>query len=168
MRARLTVETPLGRVVLVAGERAVEELLLPETSPAETIPERRTHLLCRAEKELQEYFRGERQDFDLPLTPAGTPFQQRVWQELCRIQYGHTASYGEIARRIGLPKGPRAIGQANHRNPIPILIPCHRVIAAQGAPGGYGGGLDIKIRLLKLEGTRMIEDSAAHKVKILS
>ena len=168
MRARLTVETPLGRVVLVAGERAVEELLLPETSPAETIPERRTHLLCRAEKELQEYFRGERRDFDLPLAPAGTPFQQRVWQELCRIPYGHTASYGEIARRIGLPKGPRAIGQANHRNPIPILIPCHRVIAAQGAPGGYGGGLDIKIRLLKLEGTRMIEDSAAHKVKILS
>ncbi|MBQ6596125.1 MAG: methylated-DNA--[Lentisphaeria bacterium] len=168
MRARLTVETPLGRVVLVAGERAVEELLLPETSPAETIPERRTHLLCRAEKELQEYFRGERRDFDLPLAPAGTPFQQRVWQELCRIPYGRTVSYGEIARRIGLPKGPRAIGQANHRNPIPILIPCHRVIAAQGAPGGYGGGLDIKIRLLKLEGTRMIEDSAAHKVKILS
>ena len=168
MRARLTVETPLGRVVLVAGERAVEELLLPGMAPDETIPERRTPLLCRAEKELQEYFRGERRDFDLPLAPAGTPFQQRVWQELCRIPYGHTATYGEIARRIGLPKGPRAIGQANHRNPIPILIPCHRVIAAQGAPGGYGGGLDIKIRLLKLEGTRMIVDSAAHTVKILS
>ena len=168
MRARLTVETPLGRVVLVAGERAVEELLLPETSPDETIPEHRNPLLCRAEKELQEYFRGERRDFDLPLAPAGTPFQQRVWQELCRIPYGRTASYGEIARRVGRPRGPRAVGQANHRNPIPILIPCHRVIAAQGAPGGYGGGLDIKIRLLKLEGTRMIEDSAAHKVKILS
>ena len=168
MRARLTVETPLGTVVLVACERAVEELLLPGTSPDETIPECRTPLLCRAEKELQEYFRGERRVFDLPVAPAGTPFQQRVWQELCRIPYGHTATYGEIARRIGLPKGPRAIGQANHRNPIPILIPCHRVIAAQGAPGGYGGGLDIKIRLLKLEGTRMIVDSAAHTVKILS
>ena len=168
MRARLTVETPLGTVVLVACERAVEELLLPGTSPDETIPECRTPLLCRAEKELQEYFRGGRRDFDLPLAPAGTPFQQRVWQELCRIPYGHTATYGEIARRIGLPKGPRAIGQANHRNPIPIVIPCHRVIAAQGALGGYGGGLDIKIRLLKLEGTRMTADPAAHTMKILS
>ena len=168
MRSLLTVETPLGRLTVVGDETAVEELRLPGGTPDETMPERRTPLLCRAEKELREYFRGERRDFDLPLAPAGTPFQQRVWQELCRIPYGCTVSYGEIARRIGLPKGPRAIGQANHRNPIPILIPCHRVIAAQGAPGGYGGGLDIKIRLLKLEGTRMIEDSAAHKVKILS
>ena len=168
MRARLTVETPLGRVVLVAGERAVEELLLPGTPPDETIPEHRTPLLCRAEKELQEYFRGERRAFDLPLAPAGTPFQQRVWQELCRIPYGRTASYGEIARRIGRPKGSRAIGQANHRNPIPILIPCHRVIAAQGALGGYGGGLDIKIRLLKLEGTPMEVLPGTQTVKILS
>jgi len=168
MRARLTVETPLGRIVLVAGERAVEELRLPGTAPDESIPERRTPLLCRAEKELQEYFRGERRVFDLPLAPAGTPFQQRVWQELCRIPYGRTASYGDIARRIGLPKGPRAVGQANHRNPIPILIPCHRVIAAQGALGGYGGSLVIKFRLLKLEGIRMIENRAAHTVKILS
>ena len=168
MRARLTVETPLGRVVLVAGERAVEELLLPGTPPDETIPEHRTPLLCRAEKELQEYFHGGRRDFDLPLAPAGTPFQQRVWQELCRIPYGRTASYGEIARRIGLPKGPRAVGQANHRNPIPILIPCHRVIAARGALGGYGGGLDIKIRLLKLEGTPMEVLPGTQTVKILS
>ena len=168
MRARLTVETPLGTVVLVAGERAVEELLLPGTSPDETIPERRTPLLCRAEKELQEYFRGERRVFDLPLAPSGTSFQQRVWQELCRIPYGNTASYGEIARRIGLPKGSRAVGQANHRNPIPILIPCHRVIAAQGALGGYAGGLDIKIRLLKLEGTPMEVLPGTQTVKILS
>ena len=168
MKSRLTVETPLGRLTVVAGETAVEELHLSGTPPDESIPERRTPLLCRAEKELQEYFRGERRDFDLPLAPAGTPFQQRVWRELRRIPYGRTASYGDIARRIGLPKGPRAVGQANHRNPIPILIPCHRVIAALGAPGGYGGGLDIKIRLLKLEGTRMTADPAAHTVKILS
>ena len=168
MKARLTVETPLGTVVLVAGERAVEELRLPGTAPDETVPERRTPLLCRAEKELQEYFRGERRVFDLPVAPAGTPFQQRVWQELCRIPYGRTASYGEIARRVGRPKGPRAIGQANHRNPIPILIPCHRVIAAYGALGGYGGGLDIKIRLLKLEGTPMEVLPGTQTVKILS
>ena len=168
MRARLTVETPLGTVTLVADEKAVEELRLPVAAPDETVPERRTPLLCRAEKELQESFRGERRIFDLPLAPAGTPFQQRVWQELCRIPYGRTSSYGEIARRIGLPKGPRAIGQANHRNPIPILIPCHRVIAAHGALGGYGGGLDIKIRLLKLEGTPMEVLPETKTVKILS
>jgi len=168
MRSRLTVETPLGTVVLVAGERAVEELWLPGTVPDETVPERRTPLLCRAEKELQEYFRGERQVFDLPVAPAGTPFQHRVWQELCRIPYGRTASYGEIARRIGLPKSSRAVGQANHRNPIPILIPCHRVIAAHGALGGYGGGLEIKIRLLKLEGTPMEVLPGTQTVKILS
>lgn len=168
MRSRLTVETPLGRLEVVADETAVEGLWLPGAAPDETVPERRTSLLCRAEKELLEYFRGERQDFDLPLAPAGTPFQQRVWQELCRIPYGHTASYGEIARRIGLPKGPRAVGQANHRNPIPILIPCHRVIAAHGALGGYGGGSDIKIRLLKLEGTPMEVLPETQTVKILS
>ena len=168
MRARLTVETPLGTVTLVAGDRAVEELRLPGTAPDETVPERRTPLLCRAEKELQEYFRGERRVFDLPVAPAGTPFQQRVWQELRRIPYGHTASYGEIARRIGLPKGPRAIGQANHRNPIPILIPCHRVIAAHGGLGGYGGGLDIKIRLLEHEGVRLEVLSGTEIVKIRS
>ena len=168
MRSRLTVETPLGTVVLVAGERAVEELRLPGTAPDETVPERRTSLLCRAEKELQEYFRGERQVFDLPLAPAGTPFQQRVWQELCRIPYGRTASYGEIARRIGLPKGSRAVGQSNHHNPIPILIPCHRVIAAHGALGGYGGGLDFNIRLLKLEWTPMEVLPGTQTVKIHS
>ncbi len=168
MRACLTVETPLGTVVLVAGERAVEELRLPGDASAGTVPERRTPLLGRAEKELQEYFRGERRVFDLPLAPAGTPFQQRVWEELCRIPYGRTASYGEIARRIGLPKGFRAVGQANHRNPIPILIPCHRVIAAHGALGGYGGGLDIKIRLLKHEGTPVEVLPGTRTVKILA
>ena len=168
MRSLLTVETPLGRLTVVGDETAVEELRLPGGTPDETMPERRTPLLCRAEKELREYFRGERRDFDLPLAPAGTPFQQRVWQELCRIPYGCTVSYGEIARRIGLPKGPRAIGQANHRNPIPILIPCHRVIAAHGALGGYGGGLDIKIRLLKHEGTPMEVLPGTRTVKILS
>ena len=168
MKSRLTVETPLGRLTVVADETAVGELLLPGETPSETVPERRTALLCRAENELREYFRGVRQDFDLPLAPAGTPFQQRVWQELRRIPYGRTASYGEIAKRIGLPKGSRAVGQANHRNPIPILIPCHRVIAAHGALGGYGGGPDIKIRLLKLEGTPMEVLPGTQTIKIHS
>ena len=168
MRSRLTVETPLGRLTVVADETAVEELCLPGETPEETIPERRTPLLCRVEKELQEYFRGTRQDFNLPLAPAGTPFQQRVWQELRRIPYGRTASYGEIAGRIGLPKASRAVGQANHCNPIPILIPCHRVIAAHGGLGGYGGGPDIKIRLLQLEGTPMEVLPGTRTIKIHS
>ena len=152
MKYRLTVETPLGPLTVVSGETSVEELYLPGDTPEGTIPDCRTELLCQAEMELQEYFRGVRRDFDLPLAPAGTPFQLRVWQELRRIPFGQAVSYGEIARRIGLPKASRAIGQANHRNPIPILIPCHRVIAAHGGLGGYGGGTDLKIRLLELEG----------------
>lgn len=168
MKCRLAVETPLGIMTLIAGDTAVEELLLPGRTPEETIPECRTELLCRAEKELEEYFRGRRRSFDLPLAPAGTPFQQRVWQELCRIPYGCTVSYGEIARRIGLPKGPRAVGQANHCNPIPIFIPCHRVIAAHGGLGGYGGGPELKIRLLKLEGTPVEVFPGTETVKIHS
>ena len=168
MKYRLTMETPLGRLTVVAGETAVEELRLPGDMPEETIPECRTELLCRAEKELQEYFCGIRKDFDLPLAPAGTAFQQRVWQELCRIPCGGTVSYGEIARRIGQPKASRAVGQANHRNPIPILIPCHRVVAAHGGLGGYGGGKALKIRLLEHEGVRLEVLSGTEIVKIRS
>ena len=168
MKYRMTMETPLGRLTLAAGDTALEELWLPGDMPEESFPERRTELLCRAEKELQEYFCGIRKVFDLPLAPAGTPFQRRVWQELCRIPCGEVVSYGEIARRIGQPKASRAIGQANHRNPIPILIPCHRVIAAHGGLGGYGGGLDIKIRLLEHEGVRLEVLSGTEIVKIRS
>ena len=168
MKYRLTMETPLGRLTVVAGETAVEELRLPGDMPEETITECRTELLCRAEKELQEYFCGIRKDFDLPLAPAGTAFQQRVWQELCRIPCGEVVSYGEIARRIGQPKASRAVGQANHRNPIPILIPCHRVIAAHGGLGGYGGGPDIKILLLQLEGITMEVLPGTQTIKIHS
>lgn len=152
MRSCLDLKTPFGRLTLVAGDNALEEIYLPGEGPEETIPERRTPLLEQAAAELQEYFLGQRRTFDLPLTPAGTPFQQSVWHELCKIPYGCTLSYGEIARRIGIPKGSRAVGQANHANPIPILIPCHRVIAARGGLGGYGGGPELKLRLLKLEG----------------
>src|SRR6185503_14604028 len=93
------------------------------------------------------YFARRRRDFDLALAPEGTPFQQRVWQGLCAIPYGATTSYGELAARIGNPKGSRAVGLANGRNPIPIVIPCHRVIGRNGTLVGYGGGLDIKERL---------------------
>lgn len=111
-----------------------------------------TPLLAETIRQLEEYFAGKRHDFDLPLAPQGTPFQQRVWTALRQIPYGTTASYGQIAAAIGNPKASRAVGMANNRNPIAVIIPCHRVIGADGSLVGYGGGLPIKKQLLELEG----------------
>jgi methylated-DNA-[protein]-cysteine S-methyltransferase len=102
-------------------------------------------------EQLGEYFAGERRDFDLELDPHGTDFERAVWAQLLEIPYGETASYGAVARAIGRPDRARAVGAANGRNPLPIVIPCHRVIGADGSLVGYGGGLDLKRRLLELE-----------------
>ena len=102
-------------------------------------------------KQLDEYFAGERKEFDLPLNLSGTDFQVQVLEELQRIPYGETTSYGAIAKRIGRPRAMRAVGAANGRNPIPIIIPCHRVIGSSGDLTGFGGGLDTKAALLRLE-----------------
>ena len=107
--------------------------------------------LDAAATQLREYLAGDRTDFDLPLRPYGNPFEQLVWAELARIPYGETTSYGEIARRIGHPGAARAVGRANGRNPIAIVLPCHRVIGSDGSLTGYGGGLDLKRALLTLE-----------------
>lgn len=107
-------------------------------------------------RQLGQYFKGERRDFDLPLCPLGTDFQRKAWRILQQIPYGETISYGEESRRIGRPKAARAVGGANHRNPLPILIPCHRVVAAHGL-GGYGGGVERKKYLLRLEGALIRE-----------
>lgn len=103
-------------------------------------------------KELREYFRGIRRKFDLPLDLHGTDFQKRCWKALTRIPYGKTKTYAEIAQAVGRPKASRAVGQANHSNPLAIVVPCHRVVQADGSLGGYGGGLDKKVALLRLEG----------------
>ena len=103
-------------------------------------------------RQLEEYFAGERREFDLTLAPEGTPFERSVWDELRRIPFGETRSYGEIARAIGRPNASRAVGRANGANPIPIVVPCHRVIGADGSLTGYAGGLDMKRTLLELEG----------------
>lgn len=110
-----------------------------------------TPLLCQAKRQLEEYFSGARKTFSLPLAPAGTPFQKLCWDALCQIPYGETRSYSEQAAAIGRPKACRAVGSANHHNPISILIPCHRVVGASGGLTGYGGGLEKKEFLLKLE-----------------
>jgi methylated-DNA-[protein]-cysteine S-methyltransferase len=101
--------------------------------------------------QLRSYFAGKLKDFDLPLAPEGTPFQLDVWHRLCEIPYGETMSYGDLARRVGNPNASRAVGLANGSNPIPIVIPCHRVIGSNGKLTGYGGGLPIKEKLLALE-----------------
>jgi len=110
-----------------------------------------TRLIKTAAKQLEEYFRGDRKKFDFPLVLHGTEFQKKAWEALQKIPYGHTCSYGEIAAIIGNPKASRAVGMANNRNPIPIIIPCHRVIGHNGKLTGYAGGLELKQKLLELE-----------------
>lgn len=149
----LVFDTPLGQMALAEESGALTRLFLP----GEGIPRlvsRETPLLSKGRDEILAYLRGERRSFDLPLDPMGTPFQQAVWAELRRIPYGETRSYAQVAAGIGKPKAVRAVGQANHRNPLPIFIPCHRVIGASGKLTGYGGGLDLKQKLLELEGAR--------------
>lgn len=114
-------------------------------------------VLQETERQLAEYFAGTRREFDLPLAAAGTEFQLAAWQALQAIPYGRTISYGELARRIGRPRAVRAVGAANGANPIPIVIPCHRVIGADGRLTGFGGGLPVKRRLLELEGASYVE-----------
>jgi methylated-DNA-[protein]-cysteine S-methyltransferase len=115
---------------------------------------------AKVRRQLDEYFAGKRREFNLPLDLHGTEFQQRCWDELLRIPYGESRSYAEIARAVGSPHGFRAVGQANHHNPVAIVVPCHRVLAGGRALGGYGGGLSTKAFLLRLEGAEFHDDSA--------
>ena len=140
--------TPLGRMLVTTDKDRVIRI---EFTDEETSSAPETALHKKAFSQLTEYFSGKRESFDLPLELRGTDFQKQVWRELMTIPYGNTASYGEIARRIGRPKACRAVGGANHNNHLLIVVPCHRVIAADGSLGGFGCGLDIKAQLLDLE-----------------
>ena len=148
-------ETLLGSVVIVSDGCAINALeLVRDGMP---VPDHRFTadlLTDRAALQLDEYLAGSRRQFDLPLAPHGTAFQQAVWNELLRIPYGETRSYKHVAQLIGSPRAFRAVGMANNRNPIMIIIPCHRVIGSNGSLVGYGGGLDVKEMLLGLEGVR--------------
>jgi methylated-DNA-[protein]-cysteine S-methyltransferase len=143
--------TPIGplRVVVDDHGRLLEVVFQggAAATPAGESRERCAHVT----RQLDEYFAGARREFDLDVVFAGTPFQQEVWRELQRIPFGVTISYRELAERIGRPKAMRAVGQANGRNRIPVVVPCHRVIGASGELTGFGGGLDIKRRLLEVE-----------------
>lgn len=148
------VETPLGAITLVGDARALMVIDLPSARRPITLDPawRRDAARFDAERDqLQRYFSGGLQRFDLNLAPRGTAFQREVWDALCDIEYARTISYAELARRIGRPKASRAVGLANGANPLSIIVPCHRVIGANGSLTGYGGGLDAKRWLLAHE-----------------
>ena len=149
MTYQLTVSSPVGPLTLVEEDGALVRIVFGECFEEATVSN--TPLLQQTARELDEYFRGERKAFTIPLNPKGTPFQKRCWEALCRIPYGETRTYAQQAAMIGSPKACRAVGMGNHRNPLPILIPCHRVVGKNGNLTGYAGGLEIKETLLNIE-----------------
>ena len=150
MKAQTTFSSPLGMLEITEEDGALVSILFVSSSTPPTPPS--TPLLSKAKKEMEEYFRGERSSFTLPLSPKGTPFQKKVWEITSTIGYGEMKSYGEIAEIMG-SKAYRAIGSALGANPLPIVIPCHRV-KAKASIGGYSGGLDNKRILLSIEGIK--------------
>ena len=153
MITMMTMTSPLGELRLYERAHELIALALPDR-PAPSAPERRSDVGKLAAAQLAEYFAGKRHTFELPLAPEGTAFQQLVWRALLAIPYGATCSYGDIARAIGRPAASRAVGAANGKNPIAIIVPCHRVIGANGDLTGYGGGMPAKKLLLELESSR--------------
>lgn len=147
-------DTPIGELLLAGQDGALSMIGFPKGAMRRD-PEPdwiyNEKPLAKARQQLQEYFAGERREFDLPLELSGTEFQVSVLKALQQIPYGETVSYGEVAKRIGRPKAMRAVGAANGRNPIPIVVPCHRVIGSSGDMTGFGGGIDTKEALLRLE-----------------
>jgi methylated-DNA-[protein]-cysteine S-methyltransferase len=151
-----SIETPYGEMLLGGNEEVLHHVLLPNSAacarPAlEETDRGRPGEVARAEVQLKEYFAGDRREFDLVLEPVGTDFQRAVWLALSTIGYGKTASYGDIARHIGRPTAFRAVGLANGANPLPVVLPCHRVIGSDGSLTGFGGGLDLKAQMLEHE-----------------
>ncbi len=146
------VDSPIGLLTLVATEGVLSGLYMVDQRhrPALELP-RDDHALPAARQQLAAYFAGELKDFDVPVALAGTPFQQQVWEALKTIPYGDTWSYGELAARLGRPAASRAVGLANGRNPVSVVVPCHRVVGSNGSLTGYGGGLARKTWLLALE-----------------
>ena len=163
---QMFMDSPVGRLRIVETQGFLKEISLADIPGArvnkdgkiiktvENFPQavtQKTEVLERAQQQLKEYFAGIRKNFELPLKPDGTTFFKSVWSALTDIPYGETRTYGEIASAIGKPSAARAVGMANHHNPIMIVIPCHRVIGSNGQLVGYAGGLDVKKKLLDLE-----------------
>jgi methylated-DNA-[protein]-cysteine S-methyltransferase len=152
-----TMTSPLGELTLVGSDKGLAAVLWENDDPARvplgpTDEDRNHPLLVMAGRQFDEYFAGGRRTFAIDLDLRGAPFQRRVWEALLAIPFGETRSYGELARQIGRPKATRAVGAANGRNPVSIIVPCHRVIGASGRLTGFAGGLEAKAHLLRLEG----------------
>lgn len=150
MKSMFKYNIKLGLLSIVEEDNKIVRVTLSEINDV-TICNEETVLIRQTYSEIMEYLQGKRKTFDIPLQIYGTEFQLKVWKELKKIPYGETISYKELAKRVGSPKGFRAVGQANNKNPIPIIIPCHRVIGEKGKLVGYNGGIEIKQFLLELE-----------------
>lgn len=157
-------DTEVGKIYITDDGKSITGLYFGKINFPENFIMKETDIIKKAINQLNDYFSGKRRKFDLPLAPCGTDFQKTVWRELQNIPYGETRSYKEIAEKIGRFKAFRAVGHANNKNPIPIFIPCHRVIGADGSLVGYGGGIEIKKYLLDMEkkfNTLFIEKSSS-------
>lgn len=150
-------DTAIGRIYVADNGRAIAGVFLPGNAVPAGIPQNETDVIRRAAVQITEYLSGRRREFDVKVEPEGTDFQKRVWAALRTIPYGHTCSYSHIAHIAGNPKACRAVGMANNRNPVSIIIPCHRVIGKSGALVGYGGGLELKKYLLDMEAANTIQ-----------
>lgn len=148
----ITFKTPIKEISITATDKGLVSLSFGKAPKTKSVDSKAQIHLDQAKKQIEEYFNGKRTTFDLKLAPAGTEFQLKVWSSLSKIPFGKTLSYADIANMSGSPKAFRAVGSANGKNPLPIIVPCHRVINADGKLGGYSGGLDIKEKLLELEG----------------
>ena len=151
------IDSPIGRLKLVASDKGLVAILWESDNPRRVrlsdLAEKNDHpSLVETEQQLREYFAGKRKTFSLPLDMRGTPFQNHVWEALLAIPFGETRSYGQLANQLGNPRATRAIGAANGRNPIAIIVPCHRVLGSTGKLTGFAGGLEAKAHLLGLEG----------------
>lgn len=147
-------KTKVGPIYLTANETELTGVFWRKPKLRAVKSYRESKVLTQTVEQLEEYFEGKRKNFDLPLAVSGTPFQRKVWTELTKIPFGKTCSYKDIARKIKNEKAVRAVGTTNGRNPFSIIVPCHRVIAADGTLGGYAGGLSVKTKLLELERDR--------------
>ena len=148
---RKIIDSPIGKIEIIEENDKITEINILKNIKTNSIRQENTELLTKTEKQLKEYFKGKRIEFTIPLNPKGTNFMKKVWNELINIPYGEVRTYKEIAKKIGNEKASRAVGMANHKNPIPIIIPCHRVIGSNNKLVGYALGLDIKQYLLNLE-----------------
>ncbi len=155
-----TMESPVGKLKLVASDTGLVAVLWQNDRPnrvrlAELVEDDQHPVLLKAERQLREYFAGERKEFSVPLDMRGTDFQKNVWEALLAIPFGETRSYGQLAKQLGNPNATRAVGAANGRNPLSIIVPCHRVIGSSGSLTGFGGGLETKAHLLDLEKNKL-------------